>query len=261
MILHLPDRLIIAFARDDGPRWVRRHIVAHLQRCPPCRGRLARLGDVRDVIREATDVSAPDRFQDVLARLDEGDVVILPTAQPTRARPLLSRKIAVIVAALAVSAAGAFAAVKVLGPDSPTEIDAPISAPAVRSPAAGLAVPLSTDSFVVRIATPRSPTTVRVGLTSGDAVEVTGSDAASRSRFEATGEGIHVSETPGGELRVSVPVSARRVLVRHGDTLLLEVAEGRFLVHSHARFQGDSAVFLDVGSAEGPDTIAPGAPS
>lgn len=260
--MHLSDRRIIAFARGDNPRWLRRRLVNHLQACPSCRARLARMGEVRDAVREATNVPAPDRFQEVLARLDEGEVVILPIAQPNPTRPLISRRVAAIAAALAISAAGAVAALRVLGPMGPTAgIEAPIMAPAVPTPVAGLALPLSADSFVVRIAAPWTPTAVRVALTSGEAVEVMGVGAASRSQFQATPEGIDVSETPGGELRVSVPVSAGRVLVRHGAILLVEVAEGRFLIHSPARLQGDSLVFLDVGPAAGSDTIAPGGPS
>lgn len=253
--MHLADRHIIAFARGESSSRRRRRTVAHLQRCPACRARLARMGEVRDAVREATNVTAPDRFHEVLARLDAGEVVILPTAAHAPPPPWIARRAAAVALALGISAAGAVAAVGILGPGSGPPGDvAPTAAPALRPPVAGLATLLTSDSFVVRIAPPSGPTTVRVGLASGDVVEVTGVDAASRSRFQTTADGILVSETTGGELRVSVPSSATRVLVRHGDALLVEVVDGRFRIHTHARLLGDSAVFVDLGPGSAPDT-------
>lgn len=250
--MHLRDRRIIAFARREGSSRSRRRSAAHLERCPACRARLGRLAAIRDAVRDATAVQAPDRFDDVLARLDAGEVVMLPAAEASPARPRVPRRAAVALAVLALSAAAAVAAVTVLVPSaSSPDADSAVPAPVAASPAAGLAVPLASDSFMVRILPPSGSLRIRVGVTSGDVVAVRGVGAASRSRFQAVEAGIHVGEVSGGELRISVPGSARRVLVQHGDAPLVEVLRGRFRIHTPVGLEGDSVVFLDIGSTAG----------
>lgn len=252
MTVHLRDRRIIAFSRGDGSSRSRRRAAAHLERCPTCRARLGRMGAIRDAVRDTTAVEAPDRFDEVLARLDEGEVVLLPAAAPASARPRLPRRVAVVLAALALSAAAAAAAVAVFGPpDSSPASEAVPTPPAIRPPVAGLATPLTSDSFMIRIVPFSGRVTVRVGVTSTDAVEVRGVGAASSARFQAVRDGIHVSGFTGGELHLAVPVSAPRVLVHHADAALLEVVEGQFRIHATARLEGDSVVFVDVGQATG----------
>lgn len=246
--MHLPDRRIVAFARQEGSSRSRRRAAAHLERCPACRVRLGRMASIRGAVRDATAVQAPDRFEEVLARLDAGEAVMLPAAEAPPPRHRTPHRVALSVALLTFAAAAA-AAVTVLAPPAPSpDPGATVSDPAARSPAAGLAVPLASDSFMVRIVPPSGSHTVRVGVTSGDVVAVRGVGTASRSLFRDMGAAIHVSEVSGGELRISVPGSARRVLIHHGDVPLIEVERGRFRIHTPAGLEGDSVVFLDIES-------------
>lgn len=99
MIVHPSDAQLNRFADGElsGRQWVR--TAAHLERCSECRNTV---GSIRHLSRQAARLAAPvppaDLKDRILARLDRGEQVILPVADPPRPH-MPVRRVAVALAA------------------------------------------------------------------------------------------------------------------------------------------------------------------
>lgn len=106
-------------------------------------------------------------------------------------------------------------------PASEQVVEAPKAAPAPADPAAGISI-LPDDGRVRVMLSGADPRVrIRVRETAGEQVEIRATGAASRARFRSGPGRVEVTGASGGDVRISLPRSARAAVIEVNGTVYM----------------------------------------
>ena len=180
---------------------------------------------VQNAARELTELRAPDdAWERISARLDAGDVVLLPdtAASDGRWRPAAAAALLLLcagVAAAVVPQTGLRAWIESrLGGSSSANSAAPPASVA----SAELMVPLAGGRVQVDITDASAPLRLRVRTGTADDLGVVAAGDAASARFVAGVGRLTIAGASGGEIILTLPQHAELVTIRVDGVLLLE---------------------------------------
>jgi hypothetical protein len=238
MRLHPEVERLARFASDELAMAERTRTAKHMARCTDCRATLAWVSGVRETLREANGPHAPSgAWARIEARLAEGEVVLLPSLEPTTPTVVRSARFRVAAAALLLIFAGAVAALVPGSPlrrwlERPTTRDAaPLVEPTAPSdtapppasdePVTTLIVPAENGTVGVDIETPAAGLEVRVRIIDANEMEIQAMGAAASARFRSGSGRLTIAQPGAGRIVVVVPRGVPHVTVRVDGTSYL----------------------------------------
>lgn len=241
-MIHPSRRRILEFASGELTAHRSRRVSAHLAACPRCRWQVQEIRSLREALVALPIPELPDDgWQQILARRQAGDVVLLPASTPAPAPAVRNRRLLRRAAfiALAVATAAVAATLTLPGGErrespaprvrqtAPTAVT-PAAAPQPAAEAtAGVSIDLEADTARLAVEGAGEQLRIRVRLVDDPAVGVRATGAAIGSVFRPVRGGLTVRGAPSGELLISIPRAARRVVLQvNGSTYLVKEAEG-----------------------------------
>lgn len=270
MILHPRFERLARFAARDGAADDRGRTAAHISACPRCRATVTWVRNARTVLCAADGPTAPpSAWARIQARIEAGDVVLLPDANVPRrdARRPGRRSRRIAIAASLVLVAGATAAVT----SGPARQWLERSIAAIAAPARGGAesddvaatdvarrttviVPAANGGVTVDINESHPALEVRIRTTDAPELEVEASGSAAAARFHSgtgrltineAGAGVLVVRLPHALDRATIGVDGQPYVIKRGDELrvLAPLADtaGSEIVLRPARVPSDTA--------------------
>jgi hypothetical protein len=209
------DRLR-AFAEAEPGAAPAARVVAHLSRCGECRHTVSSIRNTRAAMRQATDLTLPAAtWPRIAARLQAGDIALVPVAETTgrvHARPRAAAAITI-----GLLAAGTAVAALTVGRDlldwfyslrgerTPEPAVPALPAPPVAPLVAEFAIPPEGDEVLIRIEQPLSGLRLRVRLVDGRDVGVRATQTAAAARFRSGPGRITIAQAGAGEVQIDVP--------------------------------------------------------
>ena len=212
---------------------------------------------VRELAMEATTVPAPaDTWQQIAARVRNGDVVALPTtvARTQWTRTSVMRAAAVVLLLGAAAAAAALPVlpvrawvVELFTHDTPLPQPLP-AAPVTITPTAEtiLLVEPSGDQLLVMLETPGSDVRVHVRFADARELEVRARAGAAGAQFRSGAGRITVVNAAAGDVLLTIPRAVGRVRIEVDGRALLTKENGRVQVLASVADTAGAEIILPV---------------
>lgn len=221
-MMHVRSSSLVAWSGGALPEARRRRIAAHLLRCAHCRGRLARIGEIRMAVRQLASPTAPDVWAAISERVRAGETVVLP-APPVVAVRQGRRRIGM--AALVLLMVAAALSGTLLVEPLRSRLGGAMRAPDAPRSGVELVVAAAGLDLVLVDAGPQLRLHVTAGRTS-DTARISGVGEAAGARFSMGERRLTIRGAHAGELRIELPATARAVRLSAGSFIFARVRDG-----------------------------------